>query len=72
MSKYFKWQLSIPDDKLLEDFWEKSRGGDNIISVYWLYNRTAKNGCLIWLPSWIKTQPTGARPVTCLTRTMLT
>ncbi|GAA4318802.1 glycoside hydrolase family 127 protein [Mucilaginibacter gynuensis] len=40
MTKYFKWQLSIPDDKLLEDYWEKSRGGDNIVSVYWLYNRT--------------------------------
>lgn len=40
MTKYFKWQLSIPDDKLLEDYWEKSRGGDNIASIYWLYNRT--------------------------------
>ncbi|WP_316829528.1 beta-L-arabinofuranosidase domain-containing protein [Pedobacter aquatilis] len=40
MTKYFKWQLSIPDDKLLEDYWEKSRGGDNIVSIYWLYNRT--------------------------------
>lgn len=40
MTKYFKWQLTIPDDKLLEDYWEKSRGGDNIVSVYWLYNRT--------------------------------
>lgn len=40
MTKYFKWQLSIPDDKLLEDYWEKSRGGDNIISIYWLYNHT--------------------------------
>jgi hypothetical protein len=40
MTKYFKYQLSIPDNKLLEDYWEKSRGGDNIASVYWLYNRT--------------------------------
>ena len=40
MTKYFKWQLSIPDDLLLEDYWEKSRGGDNIVSIYWLYNRT--------------------------------
>ncbi|WP_231491773.1 beta-L-arabinofuranosidase domain-containing protein [Pedobacter sp. Leaf170] len=40
MTKYFKWQLSIPDEKLLEDYWEKSRGGDNIVSIYWLYNRT--------------------------------
>ncbi len=40
MTKYFKWELTIPDDKFLEDFWEKSRGGDNLTSVYWLYNRT--------------------------------
>lgn len=40
MTKYFKWQLSIPDDKFLEDYWENSRGGDNMYSVYWLYNIT--------------------------------
>ncbi len=40
MTKYFKWQLTIPDENLLEDYWEKSRGGDNIVSIYWLYNRT--------------------------------
>lgn len=40
MTNYFKWQLSLPDDQLLEDYWENSRGGDNIYSVYWLYNRT--------------------------------
>jgi len=40
MTKYFKWELSIPDDKFLEDYWEKSRGGDNLTSVYWLYNIT--------------------------------
>jgi hypothetical protein len=40
MTRYFKYQLSIPDDKFLEDYWENSRGGDNMVSVYWLYNRT--------------------------------
>ena len=40
MTKYFKWQMTIPDDQFLEDYWEKSRGGDNLYSVYWLYNRT--------------------------------
>ncbi|MFT3822909.1 MAG: glycoside hydrolase family 127 protein [Chitinophagaceae bacterium] len=40
MTKYFKWQLTIPDDKFLEDYWEKSRGGDELSSVYWLYNLT--------------------------------
>lgn len=40
MTNYFKWQLTVPDDQLLEDYWENSRGGDNLLSVYWLYNRT--------------------------------
>ncbi|MCE8994253.1 glycoside hydrolase family 127 protein [Bacteroides thetaiotaomicron] len=40
MTNYFKWQMTVPDDKLLEDYWENSRGGDNIISIYWLYNHT--------------------------------
>lgn len=38
MTNYFKWQMTVPDDQLLEDFWENSRGGDNIISIYWLYS----------------------------------
>ncbi|HEU4633691.1 MAG TPA: beta-L-arabinofuranosidase domain-containing protein, partial [Flavisolibacter sp.] len=46
MSKYFKWQLSLPDDKFLEDYWEKSRGGDNLLSVYWLYNQTGESWLL--------------------------
>jgi hypothetical protein len=40
LTKYFKWELSVPDNKFLKDYWENSRGGDNLISVYWLYNRT--------------------------------
>lgn len=39
MQKYFAWQAAIPDDQFLEDYWENSRGGDNLASVYWLYNR---------------------------------
>jgi len=40
MTNYFRWQSAIPDDRFLEDYWEKSRGGDNLASVYWLYNLT--------------------------------
>ena len=40
MTDYFKWQLTVPDGDFLEDYWENSRGGDNLLSVYWLYNRT--------------------------------
>jgi hypothetical protein len=46
MTKYFKWQLTIPDENLLEDYWENSRGGDNIFSVYWLYNQTGEKWLL--------------------------
>lgn len=40
MTRYFKYELAVPDDQFLKDYWEKSRGGDNLSSVYWLYNRT--------------------------------
>jgi hypothetical protein len=46
MGKYFKWELNIPDENFLEDYWEKSRGGDNLYSVYWLYNRTGEKWLL--------------------------
>lgn len=40
MTRYFTWQNQLADDQFLEDYWENSRGGDNLFSVYWLYNRT--------------------------------
>lgn len=40
MERYFKYQLTIPDDKMLTHYWQKMRGGDNILLVHWLYNRT--------------------------------
>ncbi len=40
MTNYFRWQTTIPDDKFLKDYWENSRAGDNLASVYWLYNHT--------------------------------
>jgi hypothetical protein len=40
MSKYFKYQMSVPDKEMLTHYWQKMRGGDNIYSIYWLYNRT--------------------------------
>jgi len=40
MTSYFKFELSLPDAHFLKDYWENSRGGDNLASVYWLYNRT--------------------------------
>ena len=40
MGRYFAWQRTLPDEQFLKDYWENSRGGDNLVSVYWLYNRT--------------------------------
>ena len=40
MTDYFTWQMTVPDDKFLEDYWENSRGGDNLYSIFWLYNIT--------------------------------
>lgn len=39
MNRYFKWEMSIPDDKFLKGLWQEKRGGDNMWSVLWLYNR---------------------------------
>lgn len=46
MSRYFKWELSVPDEHFLKDYWENSRGGDNLYSVYWLYNRSGEKWLL--------------------------
>ncbi|MDR1680385.1 MAG: glycoside hydrolase family 127 protein [Prevotellaceae bacterium] len=40
MTAYFRWQHQLPDSLFLEDYWEHSRGGDNLYSIYWLYNIT--------------------------------
>ena len=46
MDKYFKWQSTVPDSLFLETYWENSRGGDNLYSIYWLYNRTGETWLL--------------------------
>ncbi len=40
MTNYFMWQSKVADADFLKDYWENSRGGDNLFSVYWLYNIT--------------------------------
>jgi len=46
MTNYFKWEMTVPDEKLLKLYWENSRGGDNLYSIYWLYNRTGDKSLL--------------------------
>ena len=46
MEKYFQFELKVPKNELLTSYWEKSRGGDNLYSIYWLYNITGKNWLL--------------------------
>ena len=41
LSRYFRFQLSYPDAQLLGCFADV-RKGDNLESVYWLYNRTGE------------------------------
>jgi hypothetical protein len=40
MTRYFKWELALPDQDFITGYWDKMRTGDNLESVYWLYNRT--------------------------------
>lgn len=40
MTNYYRWQLNLAEELFLKDYWENSRGGDNLISIYWLYNIT--------------------------------
>jgi hypothetical protein len=40
LTKYFHYELGLPVENLLPRSWQKLRGGDNLESVYWLYNRT--------------------------------
>ena len=45
MTNYFKWQDTLPPEEFSGD-WQDTRFGDNIESIYWLYNRTGGNWLL--------------------------
>ena len=40
MKKYFAHQATVPDERMLTHYWQKMRGGDNLFSIHWLFNRT--------------------------------
>jgi len=42
MTRYFRWQLTLPESDFLVPDWQSTRAGDNLESVYWLYNRTGE------------------------------
>ncbi len=42
MDRYFTWENKQADSVFLKTYWENSRGGDNLYSVYWLYNITGE------------------------------
>lgn len=46
MTNYFRWELQEPDSLFLQNYWGNSRAGDNLYSVYWLYNRTGEKWLL--------------------------
>lgn len=46
LSRHFKWELDIKDDIFLKGLWQQKRGGDNLWSVIWLYNRNGDKSIL--------------------------
>jgi hypothetical protein len=43
LSRYFRYQAGLPRQELLPGSWQKLRGGENLESIYWLYNRTGED-----------------------------
>ncbi|HYA22285.1 MAG TPA: beta-L-arabinofuranosidase domain-containing protein, partial [Thermoproteota archaeon] len=46
VTKYFQWQHGMDKESLLPGSWQKVRGGDNLHSIYWLYNHTGEKWLL--------------------------
>lgn len=46
MANYFRFQMTIPDDEMFTHFWQYYRAGDNLESIYWLYNHTGESWLL--------------------------
>jgi hypothetical protein len=42
MTKYFHYLAALPESKFLVGYWPSMRGGDQLYSILWLYNRTGE------------------------------
>jgi hypothetical protein len=45
-TRYFKWLNSQPSEDFAAGYWPKIRFGDNIETIYWLYDRTGESWLL--------------------------
>ena len=46
MERYFRWEMGVPEADFVSTSWQNQRAGDNLVSVYWLYNRTGRDWLL--------------------------
>jgi len=42
LSRYFQWLSTQPDENFGAGYWPKTRFGDNIETLFWLYNRSGE------------------------------
>jgi hypothetical protein len=46
MAEYFAWQAKLPNEAFGAGYWPRLRMGENLESIYWLYNRTGDEALL--------------------------